>query len=58
MIEPINHRDIPGFFLNTTDEAAAIIEAIGPDELGLQFDLYHCQITEGDIVKRSRSTCR
>jgi hydroxypyruvate isomerase len=52
VIEPINHRDIPGFFLNTTDEGAAIIEAIGPERIGLQFDLYHCQITEGDIVKR------
>ena len=52
VIEPINHRDIPGFFLNTTDQAAAIIAAIGPEKLGMQFDLYHCQITEGDIVKR------
>jgi hydroxypyruvate isomerase len=52
VIEPINHRDIPGFFLNTTDEAAAIIEAVGgPERLGMQFDLYHCQITEGDLVK-------
>ena len=52
VIEPINHRDIPGFFLNTTDEAAAIIAAVGgPSRLGLQFDLYHCQITEGDLVK-------
>ena len=52
VIEPINHRDIPGFFLNTTDEAAAIIAAVGgPTKLGLQFDLYHCQITEGDLVK-------
>ncbi|MBR0653521.1 2-oxo-tetronate isomerase [Plastoroseomonas arctica] len=52
VIEPINHRDIPGFFLNTTDQAAAIIAAVGPEKLGMQFDLYHCQITEGDIVKR------
>ncbi|HEY4251137.1 MAG TPA: 2-oxo-tetronate isomerase [Roseomonas sp.] len=52
VIEPINHRDIPGFFLNTTDQAAAIINAVGPDLVGMQFDLYHCQITEGDIVKR------
>ncbi|MFC7693304.1 hydroxypyruvate isomerase family protein [Paeniroseomonas aquatica] len=52
VIEPINHRDIPGFFLNTMAEGAAIIEAVGPEKLGLQFDLYHCQITEGDIVKR------
>jgi hydroxypyruvate isomerase len=52
VIEPINHRDIPGFFLNTTDQAAAVIAAIGAARLGMQFDLYHCQITEGDIVKR------
>jgi hydroxypyruvate isomerase len=52
VIEPINHRDIPGFFLNTTDQAAAVIEALGPARIGMQFDLYHCQITEGDIVKR------
>lgn len=52
VIEPINHRDIPGFFLNTTDQAATVIHAIGPERLGMQFDLYHCQITEGDLVKR------
>jgi hydroxypyruvate isomerase len=52
VIEPINHRDIPGFFLNTTDQAAAVIHAIGPERLGMQFDLYHCQVTEGDIIKR------
>jgi hydroxypyruvate isomerase len=52
VIEPINHRDIPGFFLNTTGQAAAIIEAVGPERVGMQFDLYHCQITEGDLVKR------
>jgi hydroxypyruvate isomerase len=52
VIEPINHRDIPGFFLNTTDQAAAVIQALGPARIGMQFDLYHCQITEGDIVKR------
>lgn len=52
IIEPINHQDIPGFFLNTTDQAAAIIAAVGPEKLGMQFDLYHCQITEGDVVKR------
>jgi hydroxypyruvate isomerase len=52
VIEPINHRDMPGYFLNTTGQAAAIIEAIGRDRLGLQFDIYHCQITEGDITRR------
>ena len=52
IIEPINHRDIPGFFLNTTDQAASVIEAVGRERLGLQFDLYHCQVTEGDLVPR------
>jgi hydroxypyruvate isomerase len=52
VIEPINHRDMPGYFLNTQAQGAAVIEAIGYDRLGLQFDLYHVQITEGDITKR------
>jgi hydroxypyruvate isomerase len=52
MIEPINHRDMPGYFLNTQAQGAAIVEAIGTDRLGLQFDVYHVQITEGDITKR------
>ncbi len=52
VIEPINHRDMPGFFLNTTDEAAAVVQAIGRDRLAILFDIYHCQITEGDVTSR------
>jgi hydroxypyruvate isomerase len=52
VIEPINHRDMPGFHLNTVEQGAAVVEAIGRDRLGLQFDIYHCQITEGDVTKR------
>jgi hydroxypyruvate isomerase len=52
VIEPINHRDMPGYFLNTQAQGAAIVEAIGADRLGLQFDVYHVQVTEGDITKR------
>ena len=52
VIEPINHRDMPGYFLNTEAQGAAVVEAIGRDRLGLQFDVYHCQTTEGDITKR------
>ncbi len=54
VIEPINHRDIPGFFLNTTAQAKAVIEALGPERVGLQFDLYHCQITEGDVTRKAQ----
>jgi hydroxypyruvate isomerase len=52
VIEPINHRDMPGFHLNTMAQGAAVVEAIGRDRLGLQFDIYHCQVTEGDVTKR------
>lgn len=52
VIEPINQRDMPGFHLQTMAQAAAVVAAIGPDRLGLQFDIYHCQVTEGDITKR------
>jgi hydroxypyruvate isomerase len=52
VIEPINHRDMPGYHLNTMEQGAAVVEAIGRDRLGLQFDIYHCQVTEGDITKR------
>jgi 2-dehydrotetronate isomerase len=51
-IEPINHRDMPGYFLHTEAQGAAVVEAIGSDRIGLQFDVYHCQTTEGDITKR------
>jgi hydroxypyruvate isomerase len=52
ILEAINHRDMPGFFLNTMQQAADIIAAIGADRVGLQFDIYHCQVTEGDLTKR------
>ncbi len=52
VIEPINHRDVPGFFLNTTGHAAAVVQAIGRDRLAILFDIYHCQVTEGDVTSR------
>jgi hydroxypyruvate isomerase len=52
VIEPINHRDMPGFHLHTMAQGAAVIEAVGRDRLGLQFDIYHCQVSEGDITSR------
>ncbi|WLW61368.1 hydroxypyruvate isomerase family protein [Achromobacter aegrifaciens] len=50
VIEPINTRDMPGFFLNRQDEAQAICAEVGADNLKVQFDIYHCQIVEGDIA--------
>lgn len=52
LIEPINTRDMPSYFLNRTDQAIGIIEAIGAPNLQLQLDLYHTQITEGDLTRR------
>ena len=55
VIEPINTRDIPGYFLNTTTQAMAIIEQTGRANLKLQLDLYHVQIMEGDLAHRIRA---
>ncbi|BAN25980.1 2-oxo-tetronate isomerase [Caballeronia insecticola] len=54
VIEPINTRDIPGFFLNRQDDAQAICDEIGAPNLQVQFDIYHCQIVEGDIAMKLR----
>jgi hydroxypyruvate isomerase len=51
-IEPLNARDRPNYFLRYTDQAAEIIDAVGLDNVRLQFDIYHTQITEGDLIRR------
>ena len=51
LIEPINTRDIPGFFLTNTEQALNIIERVGSDNLYLQYDIYHMQIMEGDLAR-------
>jgi hydroxypyruvate isomerase len=50
LIEPISRRNMPGFFLNTTGEARAVIHEVGEPSLRLQFDLFHRQIEEGDVA--------
>ena len=54
VIEPINTRDIPGFFLNRQDEAHAVCRDVGAPNLKVQMDLYHCQIVEGDLAMKIR----
>ena len=51
-IEPINTRDIPGYYLNRQQQAADVIGALKKDNLRLQMDLYHLQIMEGDLSRR------
>ncbi|APW40342.1 hydroxypyruvate isomerase [Rhodoferax koreense] len=54
LIEPINTRDIPGFFLNRQDQAHLIVHEVGAANLKVQMDLYHCQIVEGDVAMKIR----
>jgi hydroxypyruvate isomerase len=49
LIEPINHFDIPGFFLTRTDQALAIMDEVHSDNLFLQYDIYHAQRMEGEL---------
>jgi len=53
-IEPINQRDMPGYFLNRQDHAHELLEAIGAPNLKVQMDLYHCQVVEGDVSMKLR----
>ena len=55
VLEPINQRDMPGYLLSYQQDALAIIDAIGASNLQVQFDCYHCQITEGDIAMKLRA---
>jgi len=52
LIEPINTRDMPGFYLSTSAQALAVMDAVGSDNLFLQYDIYHMQVMEGDIAAR------
>lgn len=50
LIEPINTFDIPGFFLNTTAQAVAILDDVGADNAFVQYDIYHAQRMEGELA--------
>ena len=50
LIEPINTFDIPGFYLNRTAQALAIIDEVGSDNLFVQYDIYHAQRMEGELI--------
>ena len=54
LIEPINTRDMPGFFLNRQDQAQFVCKEVGAANLKVQFDFYHCQIVEGDVISKLR----
>ena len=52
LIEPINLRDMPRYFLNRQDHAHELLDAVQADNLKVQMDLYHCQIVEGDVATK------
>jgi hydroxypyruvate isomerase len=52
LIEPINHRDVPGYHLSRVEHAAGIIADLGQGNLRLMFDCYHTQIMQGDLTRR------
>lgn len=56
VVEPINPRDMPGYLLTHQAAAHGMVQRIGSDHLGVQMDIYHCQIVEGDVTHRLRQT--
>lgn len=54
LIEPINPRDMPGYFLNRQAQAHELLVAIDSPRVKVQFDLYHCQVSEGDLASKIR----
>ncbi len=55
LIEPLNRHDAPGYFLQTTDQAAAIMDQVAAPNLRLMFDCDHVQRNEGDVTTRLRA---
>lgn len=51
LIEPLNSRDTPGFLVNRTAQALALLDAAERENLFLQYDIYHAQVMEGDLAR-------
>jgi hydroxypyruvate isomerase len=50
LVEPLNRKDVPGYFIAGSDEGIAAIDLGAHDNIALQYDLYHMQMTEGDLI--------
>ncbi|MEM9107848.1 MAG: 2-oxo-tetronate isomerase, partial [Pseudomonadota bacterium] len=57
LIEPINRRSMPGYFLSKTAQALDLMDRIDHPAVKLQFDIFHHQITAGDVLK-TMSACK
>ena len=52
LVEPLNHREAPGYFLTTLEQAATVISLTGKKNIKIMFDCYHVQINQGDLLQR------
>lgn len=50
LLEPVNLRDIPAFHVSTTHHAERVLDAVGSDNLFIQYDVYHTQVMQGDLI--------
>lgn len=55
LVEPINRRDVPGYLLSLQEQAHRVVETLNMPNLGVQMDLYHCQIAQGDVLTRLKT---
>ena len=51
LLEPVNSRDVPGFLVDRPGQGLAIVDDVGSDNLKLQFDIYHTQVMQGDLMR-------
>jgi len=54
LLEPLNPRDAPGYLYSRQAQAHDVVLALGAPNVKVQFDLYHCQISEGDVAIKLR----
>ncbi|WP_273285906.1 2-oxo-tetronate isomerase [Reinekea forsetii] len=54
LVEPINDIDMPGYFVNYQEDGAALIDEIDEPNVRLQFDFYHCQMMQGNVLSTFR----
>ena len=50
LMEPINNYDVPGFWLNRTAKALAVVDEVGVPNVRVQYDIYHAQRYEGELA--------
>jgi hydroxypyruvate isomerase len=55
VLEALNQRDVPGFIIQTQEQSASVVQTVGSEHVGLLFDIYHCQVSQGDIATRLKA---